>query len=252
MVGKNWLRKEASKPTAAQTINFAPVFRDFGNASMNLNCDPNKPNNDDHDDDNSNDDDNREDHDDDNGKDDYDDDNGEDDDGTEDRDDDNYVDEPASPNSAPSTTALMAFTKTYNLQTHRWRLSSGRDVESILYKKCCLMDSQTFAVSLAASFTVDLGDPLMKAWFHKEEWEEIRQSVPPLPINAPEIVAMFRSLRRFDDCTTTDDIHKVLAKTHYLNPDETYVRTRDYHSMWADLVVRNLYLSPPPLGFVLY
>lgn len=57
--------------------------------------------------------------------------------------------------------AIEALTATYNLQTHRWRLSTGRYVETALYEGCCLLDSLSFAKSRAPSFTVDLADPIV-------------------------------------------------------------------------------------------
>lgn len=178
----------------------------------------------------------------------------EDNDGDEDEDsDEDYVDEnededndneydPIPPPTATSP-VLEALAATYNLQTHRWRLSTGRDVESILYENCRLMDPPTFAASLAPSFTVDLQDPIVHGWFTKTERNEIRQSVPLMPVCAPSILTMFKSLRRFERCKTPAEVREVLATTSPLDPGETYTPERDFLCMWSDLVIRNLYLS---------
>lgn len=157
----------------------------------------------------------------------------------EDEDNNGYDSVPPPPATSP---ALEAFTSTYNLQTCRWSLSSGRCVETILYEKCCLMDPATFAASLAPSFTVDLDDPIVHEWFWPEEREEIRESVPPMPLFAPGILAMFKSLRRFETCKTPAEVRVVLDTTSYSDQGQPYVRERDFFCMWSDLVIRNLYI----------
>lgn len=160
----------------------------------------------------------------------------------EDEDGDNnngYDSIPPPPTTSP---ALEALTSTYNLQTCRWSLSSGRCVETILYENCCLMDPATFAVSLAPSFTVDLDDPIVRKWFRAGERKEIRESVPPMPLLTPGILAMFRSLRRFETCKTPAEVRAVLDTTSYCDQGQPYVLERDFFSMWSDLVIRNLYV----------
>lgn len=142
--------------------------------------------------------------------------------------------------------AIEALTATYNLQTHRWRLSTGRYVETVLYEGCCLLDSLSFAKSLAPSFTVDLADPIVYSWFDKVERREIQESIPPMPLYTPGILSMFKSLRRFETCKTAAELREVLDTTSYSDQGQPYICERDFFCMWSDLVIRNLYLSHYP------
>lgn len=165
--------------------------------------------------------------------------------GNSDRDDgdsDNHNGYDSIPLPPTTSPALEALTSTYNHQTCRWSLSSGRCVETILYENCCLMDPVIFAVSLAPSFTVDLDDPIVRKWFYPEERKEIRESVPPMPMFTPGILAMFKSLRRFETCKTPAEVRVVLDTTSYSDQGQPYVCERDFFCMWSDLVIRNLYL----------
>lgn len=138
--------------------------------------------------------------------------------------------------------AISALSATYNLQTNRWRLSTGRDVETILYQNCCLMDAPTFAKSLAPSFVIDLEDPVVSDWFNEEERCEIRQCIPPMP-NDSGVLDMFTYLRRFEKCKTTTEVRSVLATSTI---DQDYDPGRDFLYMWSELVIRNLYVSRYP------
>lgn len=56
------------------------------------------------------------------------------------------------------------------------------------------MDSRLFADCIAQSFVLDLEDPVMRAWFKDDEWQEIESRVLPLP---PRDEVLLGSMRRF-------------------------------------------------------
>lgn len=56
------------------------------------------------------------------------------------------------------------------------------------------MDSKLFADCVAQLFVLDLGDPMMRAWFRDEELQAIESRVLPLP---PRDEALMESMRRF-------------------------------------------------------
>lgn len=139
--------------------------------------------------------------------------------------------------------SLMA---TYQRQTHRWHLASGRDVETVLFENCRRMSFPASSSSLALSFTIDLDDPNMRSWFEPEELDEVSRSLPEPP-STPGILSMVQSLHRFRSCKSPADVRNVLATTSFLEPGQTFDAERDFLRMWADLVIRNLYPPPPPL-----
>ena len=66
-------------------------------------------------------------------------------------------------------------------EEHKWILTSGRAVETVIFEACQSMDTDTFAKSIARSFVIDLSDPAVESWFSEAEWKEIRAALPPLP-----------------------------------------------------------------------
>ncbi|KAH8152302.1 uncharacterized protein LAJ45_03729 [Morchella importuna] len=230
VAGRHWLQKQRRALTAppGQTINFTPVFNsDVVNSSFAVNAGaagpadaPESPSASAHAD----------------GPDDTEDDIGEQERGE------------ADGGLLPSTVGgpvladervIESLTATYQRQSHRWRLASGRDVETVLFENCRRMSFPVSASSLALSFTIDLDDPNMRSWFEPEELDEISKSLPEPP-STPGILSMVQSLHRFRSCKSPADLRNVLATTSFLEPGQTFDAERDFLRMWADLVIRNL------------
>ncbi|RPB07510.1 hypothetical protein P167DRAFT_540071 [Morchella conica CCBAS932] len=231
VAGRHWLQKQRRALTAppGQTINFTPVFNsDVVNSSFAVNAGaagpaddaPESPSASAHAD----------------GPDDTEDDIGEQERGE------------ADGGVLPSTVGgpvladervIESLTATYQRQSHRWRLASGRDVETVLFENCRRMSFPVSASSLALSFTIDLDDPNMRSWFEPEELDEISKSLPEPP-STPGILSMVQSLHRFRSCKSPADLRNVLATTSFLEPGQTFDAERDFLRMWADLVIRNL------------
>lgn len=138
-----------------------------------------------------------------------------------------------------ASVSKAAFAKTYDsmVESHKWKLASGRTVEDVISNECRNMDDETFATSLAQSFVIDVTCPTMESWFTGEEWTEIKDSVPALPKPDPVFV---QSLRRFFPVKTTADLRRVLQTTSYLPDGVEYERAKHFDSEWADLVMRML------------
>jgi len=63
----------------------------------------------------------------------------------------------------------------------KWHLGSGRYVEDIFYERCQQMDDKRFEGTLARSFILDTSNQMIQGWFRPNEWEQIHQTVLPLP-----------------------------------------------------------------------
>lgn len=76
----------------------------------------------------------------------------------------------------------------------KWKLSTGRYVEDIVFEACTAMDSKLFADCIAQLFVLDLEDTTVRGWFGDKELEEIDSRVLPLP---PRDEMLMESTRRF-------------------------------------------------------
>lgn len=70
-----------------------------------------------------------------------------------------------------------------------------------------------------------------------------------MPLYTPGILAMFKSLRRFETCKTAAELREVLDTTSYSDQGQPYDCERDFFCMWSDLVIRNLYHLTPHFHF---
>lgn len=119
--------------------------------------------------------------------------------------------------------------------SHKWHLSSGRNVEDIIYTACLSMDSTSFANSLAHCFVLDTSDNRMKSWFQPGEWSEICSSISLLP--KPDLI-LAQSMKRFFGIKSVGALRDVLNKEGYLKEGEKYDPEIHYNAQWADVVFR--------------
>lgn len=133
-------------------------------------------------------------------------------------------------------------------QGHRWCLSGGRDVETVLYQGFYKVGRKGFYANLARSFILDLGEEdnnskthdvnACKDWFSTEEWAEIMTTVPGL--SQAVTIPLFKSLDRFDAAKTKAELRQRVCSTRFKPDDEPFVRDVHYDLWSADLAVQNI------------
>ncbi|KAI5843782.1 hypothetical protein DFP73DRAFT_550246 [Morchella snyderi] len=137
---------------------------------------------------------------------------------------------------------ILAFHKAYRkTDGHRWRLSSGRDVETVLFSKFHAAGGVGFHASLALSFILDLGDDddnTCKNWFSNKEWSEIKATIPPL--SSEGLMPLFKSFDRFDGAKSVGEFRHRVDTTRYKEPGEIYNREKHYDLWSADLAVQHI------------
>lgn len=139
---------------------------------------------------------------------------------------------------------IVAFQKAYHkTKGHRWKLSTGRDVESILWWELLAASGVGFHANLALSFVVDLGDDedshnTCRGWFTNDEWAEIKATIPPL--SSEGLMPLFKSLDRFDGAKTVAEFRHRVDTTRYKADGEVYNREKHYDLWSADLAVQHI------------
>lgn len=133
--------------------------------------------------------------------------------------------------------ALLDLDARYGAQSKRWRLASGQYVESILYLRSRVMKPKTFLNSLAPLFVLDTTNKAVKKWFTDPEWQEISESIPPLP---EADAYMTNSCIRFFDCKTLEELRNVVDSTCYRDHAEPPDYEKHFDARWADMVVRGM------------
>jgi hypothetical protein len=165
----------------------------------------------------------------------------------EDEEDEGYTDEEDDISDKDSPPHIVAFQKAYRkTEGHRWRLSTGRDVETVLFSKFHAADGAGFHANLALSFILDLGDDdddddddnVCKRWFSDEEWLEIKATTPPL--SSEGLMPLFKSFDRFDGAKTVSEFRHRVDTTRYKEDGEVYNREKHYDLWSADLAVQHI------------
>lgn len=139
---------------------------------------------------------------------------------------------------------IAAFQKAYRkTKGHRWRLSSGQDVETILFWEYHSAGGVGFQANLAHSFVIDLGDDedndnTYRGWFTSDEWAEIKATIPPL--SSEGLMPLFKSLDRFDGAKTVAEFRHRVDTTRYKEDGEVYNREKHYDLWSADLAVQHI------------